>query len=468
MSPTASSLTRRNTRPRCFPFESAPICRLLIEYRSLDLEGAAQSGVARSSNALGNTVVVGIPLVALAFVGWLLYSWQHKDAKLMTAADKEEFNTQQYPGPALPAERPNLDLGRMTVPPPPPPPAEPQVPPPPVAPPTALAAPPFPDAATQKKRRRREEAAGRRGTQEVGAASGGPAHRRRRLHPGAGRRQRRGERERRSGGTPAAEEDGNRRFLATAGSAGLEKSVATKNDRIDALVAQGTIIRADLLTAIQSDLPGNVSAIVREDVWSFDGRRVLIPAGTKLIGDYRSGITRGQTRIFVVWTRLLREDGVSVQLGSIGTDDLGRAGQAGFVDQHYVERFGASILLSVVGGASQFIATLGQQSQLNNQQNTAQSYTDPVTGITTTIQSQPNQNLLNARQIGSQQVSQSLTKLAEEALKDSINIPTTIYVDQGTRIVVFVKKDLDFSNFYPDPVKEALRELKHERQSGTR
>jgi len=63
-----------------------------------------------------------------------------------------------------------------------------------------------------------------------------------------------------------------------------------------------------------------------------------------------------------------------------------------------------------------------------------------VTGITTTIQSQPNQNLLNARQIGSQQISQSLTKLAEEALKDSINIPTTIYVDQGTRIVVFVKR----------------------------
>ena len=161
---------------------------------------------------------------------------------------------------------------------------------------------------------------------------------------------------------------------------GVEKSVATKNDRIDALVAQGTMIRADLLTAIQSDLPGNVSAIMREDVWSFDGRRVLIPAGTKLIGDYRSGITRGQTRIFVVWTRLLRDDGVSVQLGSIGTDDLGRAGQAGFVDQHYVERFGASILLSVIGGASQFIATLGQQSQLNNQQNTTQSYTDPVTG----------------------------------------------------------------------------------------
>jgi type IV secretion system protein VirB10 len=328
-----------------------------------------------------------------------------------------------------------------------------------------LAAPPFPDAATQRndddeKRRLAEEERKKWERLRAGQliADGGST-----LAPGGANAAVNG-----SGATPAAEEDGNRRFLATAGSAGLEKSVATKNDRIDALVAQGTLIRADLLTAIQSDLPGNVSAIVREDVWSFDGRRVLIPAGTKLIGDYRSGITRGQTRIFVVWTRLLREDGVSVQLGSIGTDDLGRAGQAGFVDQHYVERFGASILLSVVGGASQFIATLGQQSQLNNQQNTAQSYTDPVTGITTTIQSQPNQNLLNARQIGSQQISQSLTKLAEEALKDSINIPTTIYVDQGTRIVVFVKKDLDFSNFYPDPVKEALRELKHERQSGAR
>jgi type IV secretion system protein VirB10 len=435
------------------------------EYRSLDLEAAAQSGVARSSNVLGNTALIGVPLAALAFVGWLLYSWQHKDAKLMTAADKEEFNTQQYPGPGLPAERPSLDLGKMVVPPPPPP-AEPQVPPPPVAPPTALAAPPFPDAATQRsdddeKRRLAEEERKKwerlRASQLIadggstlsvnGAAAGGK--------DGAG-------------AGAMTEEDGNRRFLATAGSAGVEKAVATKNDRIDALVAQGTMIRADLLTAIQSDLPGNVSAITREDVWSFDGRRVLIPAGTKLIGDYRSGITRGQTRIFVVWTRLLRDDGVSVQLGSIGTDDLGRAGQAGFVDQHYVERFGASILLSVIGGASQFIATLGQQSQLNNQQNNTQSFTDPVTGLTTTITSQPKQNLLNARQIGSQQVSQSLTKLSEEALQDSINIPPTIYVDQGTRIVIFVKKDLDFSNFYPDPVKEALREIKHERQSGAR
>ena len=248
---------------------------------------------------------------------------------------------------------------------------------------------------------------------------------------------------------------------------GVEKAVATKNDRIDALVAQGTMIRADLLTAIQSDLPGNVSAITREDVWSFDGRRVLIPAGTKLIGDYRSESPAGKPDI----RRLDQVAARRWRVGPTRIDWNGRprtGGAGGFRRPALCRAVRASILLSVIGGASQFIATLGQQSQLNNQQNTTQSYTDPVTGHTTTITSQPNQNLLNARQIGSQQISQSLTKLAEEALKDSINIPTTIYVDQGTRIVVFVKKDLDFSNFYPDPVKEALRELKHERQSGTR
>lgn len=437
------------------------------DYRSLELDAAARSGVTRSPTVLGNTAKIGIPLGAVAFVGWLFYAAQHKEPRLMTAADKEEFNTQQYPGPGLPPERQNLDLGKMIVPPPPPL-AETQLPPPPVAPPTALAPPPSPDAAIQpddaeEKRRLAEEERKRwerlRAPQLIadggaGGASAAPREGTIAANP--------------SSAPPISEEDGNRRFLATAGSAGAERSVATKNERIDALVAQGTMIRGELLTAIQSDLPGNVSAITREDVWSFDGRRVLIPSGSTLIGDYRSGLTRGQTRIFIVWTRLLRPDGVSVQLGSIGTDDLGRAGQAGFVDQHYVERFGAAILLSVVGGVSQFVATLGQQSQLNNNQLSNQTYTDPVTGVTTTISTQPNQNLLNARQIGAQQISQSLTKLSEEALKDSINIPPTIHVDQGARIVVFVKKDLDFSLFYPDPVKEALRELRHERQTKTR
>jgi len=253
-----------------------------------------------------------------------------------------------------------------------------------------------------------------------------------------------------------AERDANRAFLNQAGQQGVETARATQVARIDALVAQGTMIRGIVETAIQSDLPGQIRAITSEDVWSFDGRRVLIPAGSRLIGEYRSGLARGQTRIFIVWQRMLRADGVSVQLGSIGTDDLGRAGVTGEVDNKYVERFGAAIMLSLIGGVSQFIAGLGQNQQV---QNAPIQIVDPVTGQVTTIQSQGNQTLLNARQIGAQTVSQTLTQLAQEALRDSINIPPTVHVDQGTRIMIFVRRDLDFSALYPDPVREEAGRL---------
>lgn len=88
------------------------------------------------------------------------------------------------------------------------------------------------------------------------------------------------------------------------------------------MVPEGTLIPGILETAIVSDLPGQIRAIVSEDVYSFDGRRVLIPTGTRLIGEYQSEITQGQNRIFVIWTRMLRDDGVSVRLNSIGADSL--------------------------------------------------------------------------------------------------------------------------------------------------
>jgi type IV secretion system protein VirB10 len=174
------------------------------------------------------------------------------------------------------------------------------------------------------------------------------------------------------------ETDANRRFLDRASNAGVETSVAGQIRRIDALVAQGTMIRGVLETAINSDLPGIVRAQTLEDVWSFDGRRVLIPKGSRLIGEYRSGITRGQTRVFIVWTRMLRADGASVQLGSIGTDALGRSGMPGEVDNKYLERFGSAILLSVVGGATQFIAGLGQNT--NDAVSSTLQIVDPATG----------------------------------------------------------------------------------------
>jgi type IV secretion system protein VirB10 len=240
------------------------------------------------------------------------------------------------------------------------------------------------------------------------------------------------------------ETDSNRAFMARVSSQDVETARATKNNRIDALIPQGTMIRGTLETAIQSDLPGMVRAITSEDVYSFDGRRVLIPKGTMLTGEYRSGLSRGQTRVLIAWTRMLRADGVSVALGSYGTDGLGRSGLAGDVDNHYPERFGSAILLSVVGGVSSFIAGLNNEGQT--------AYAGGGSYIQQQAQSQAQQT-----------IAQTMSDLAGQALKDSINIPPTIHVDQGTRIMVFVKRDLDFSGLYQDPVKEALNELRRSR-----
>ena len=112
------------------------------------------------------------------------------------------------------------------------------------------------------------------------------------------------------------------------------------------------MIPAVLETALDSDLPGYTRAVVSRDVRGFDGSTVLIPRGSRLIGQYKSGVALGQSRVFVIWTRVIRPDGVSVQIGSPATDPLGRAGLDGKVDNHFFTRFGGSILLSVMNGAA--------------------------------------------------------------------------------------------------------------------
>lgn len=244
--------------------------------------------------------------------------------------------------------------------------------------------------------------------------------------------------------TPGEETDPNRKFVASVAAQDVQTVNATRNDRIDALIAQGTLIRGVLETAIQSDLPGMVRAVTSNDVYSFDGRRILLPKGTMLSGEYRSGIARGQSRILIVWTRALRSDGTSVSLGSYGTDDLGRSGVTGIVDKHYLERFGASAVLSIVGGVSSFIAGLNSDGTSSADASSSG----------------------NAQTEAQQTISQTMADMANTALKDSINIPPTIHVDQGTQIMVFVRRDLDFSSLYPDPVKEAVNELRRQRSAG--
>ncbi|MFW8642286.1 type IV secretion system protein VirB10 [Rhizobium beringeri] len=231
-----------------------------------------------------------------------------------------------------------------------------------------------------------------------------------------------------SGSAVSADDDPNRKFLQSVGSQDVEKVTASRNDRIDALIPQGTLIRGVLETAIQSDLPGMVRAVTSTEVYSFDGRRILLPKGTMLMGEYKSGMARGQTRILIVWTRALRSDGTSVALGSYGTDDLGRSGLTGSVDKHYLERFGAAAVLSLVGGVSSFVAGLNSDGSSNSSSSSTSS---------------------NAQTQAQQTLSQTMAEMANMTLKDLISIPPTIYVDQGTEIMVFVRKDLDFPRSIP-------------------
>ena len=201
-------------------------------------------------------------------------------------------------------------------------------------------------------------------------------------------------------------------FAAAEANADVDTAHAVKLQHPEMLIAQGTMIAGILETAIQSDLPGMLRAIVSEDIYGFDGTELLIPRGSRLIGRYKSGLVRGQVRVFVMWNRILRTDGVSINLGSYGTDDLGRSGLDGDLDTHFLERFGSSILLSMIDTGMQIGA-----NSLDNQNS-----------ATVAIES-----------------GQDVSSAAQVALENSIAIPPTIHVDQGKRIKVFVSKDLDFS-----------------------
>ena len=177
-------------------------------------------------------------------------------------------------------------------------------------------------------------------------------------------------------------------------------------------ITEGTVIPAIMETAINSQLPGLVRALNSADVYSHDGSQLLIPKGSRLVGRYQSSTRRGQVRVFIIWTRILRADGLSVLINSPGTDPLGRAGLEGDVDTHFFQIFGAAILLSILD-AGLDIGIESVREQGNNNTNIGQNES-------------------------------GLSRAGEIALQDSIRIQPTIHIDQGTRISIMVARDLDF------------------------
>jgi len=178
------------------------------------------------------------------------------------------------------------------------------------------------------------------------------------------------------------------------------------------LLPKGAFIDCTLETAIDSTLPGLTTCITAVDTFSVDGKVVLLERGTKLIGETRGEVQQGASRLFVLWTEARTPNGVIVNLDSPGTDELGRSGLPGNVNRHFIDRFGAAILISVINGAIQ-----GATQRATS-------------GSTVIYNPSAPQDVLT------------------EVLRSTINIPPTITKHQGDRIQILVARDLDFRSVY--------------------
>ncbi|WP_439540857.1 TrbI/VirB10 family protein [Sphingomonas sp.] len=169
-------------------------------------------------------------------------------------------------------------------------------------------------------------------------------------------------------------------------------------------VAQGTLIPAVLETGFDSTKAGFARAIVASDVRSFDGTRILIPRGSRLIGDHAGGAEPGQKRAIINWSRLIRPDGVTIAIGSPATDATGRNGVRAKVNSHLLQRIFPALL----------------QSTLDIGVNLA---TRPANGS----------------------VLLALPGSGTSALTGQNGPAPTLSVRPGTSIAVFVTRDLDFT-----------------------
>lgn len=181
------------------------------------------------------------------------------------------------------------------------------------------------------------------------------------------------------------------------------------------LVISGSVIPIILVTAINSDLPGFISARVTEDVYdTFWGTQIVIPKGTMVIGNYDSAISWGQNRLLVTWHRLSRPDGYSIQLeGMQGIDKDGSAGARGVTQTHIGKSIAASVLTSLFGVGSNYSAYRAEEVDDSG-------------------------TLSQAIESTSMGVGSGLQKLGDKFL----NRQPTIYIQPGTKSYIFVSKDI--------------------------
>jgi len=180
------------------------------------------------------------------------------------------------------------------------------------------------------------------------------------------------------------------------------------------VIQAGTIIPAALLTGIRSDLPGQITAQVTENIFDTPtGRAKLVPQGARLIGIYDSQVAFGQSRVLLVWTRLIMPNGRSIVLErQQGADAGGFAGLEDEVDNHWTELFKAALLSTILGVG----AELGSGADTGS-----------------------NTDIIQALRLST---ANSLNQTGQQVVRRNLNIQPTLTIRPGFPVRVIVNRDL--------------------------
>ncbi len=176
------------------------------------------------------------------------------------------------------------------------------------------------------------------------------------------------------------------------------------------LLPKGTFIDCVLETKLDTTVPGMTSCVIPRDVYSANGRVLLIERGSKAIGEYKGAVENGLNRIFVLWTQIQTPKGVRVNIDSPATDALGGSGMAGEIDFHWWARFGNALLFTLIQDGFDFAMT--KQTENNGGVNYYQNSED------------------------------GMNQIIQEAMRQSGNIPPTLTKNQGERVGIFVARDV--------------------------
>lgn len=209
-----------------------------------------------------------------------------------------------------------------------------------------------------------------------------------------------------------------------------QASAATLGDR-SFVIARGGWIPCILETQLNSTIAGNTSCVIPENVYSDDGKALLIEKGSKSQGSFGSTMKLGDERIAVAWSRIKTTRGVVIDVDSPTADGVGTTGAGGYVDNHWVDRIGAAVLLSFIEDGMAYATAKAQNTNRDETNSSSNNSRSSATNVFL-----PNNSIGATRQ------------LAEKILDSTINIPPTLYKNRGDRIMIFVNRDLWFDSTY--------------------